>query len=70
MDAISIIVDKLFKRLDKNGDGVIEAHEVAQEFSGRVLADDLDVFMGYLDINGDGKITKEEASTAIAKFIL
>ena len=29
MSSVKTMVDKLFARLDKNGDGIIEAYEVA-----------------------------------------
>ena len=68
MASVEAMVDELFARLDKNGDGVIEAHEVAQEFKGRLVPDELEIFMAQLDLNHDGQVTREEALTAFRKL--
>lgn len=69
MSTVKIMVEKLFARLDKNGDGIIEAYEVADEFRGKAIPEEVAVFMAQFDVNGDGKITKEEAYSTLSKFI-
>lgn len=47
------MLERMFSRMDKNGDGVIEESEAPAEFWAR---------MGKADKNGDGKIDKSEAT--------
>lgn len=47
------MLDRMFSRMDKNGDGFVEENEAPAEFWAR---------MGKADKNGDGKIDKTEAA--------
>ena len=49
-------IDELFKRLDRNGDGVITKEEVAMKRPGDFFAE--------ADTNGDGQLSKEEIQAA------
>jgi Ca2+-binding EF-hand superfamily protein len=51
----SEVLERLFSRLDRNGDGVIEESEAPAELWSRLSA---------ADSNKDGKIDKDEAATA------
>jgi Ca2+-binding EF-hand superfamily protein len=69
-DEISAVMKPYFEQIDTNGDGFIDAKEAwglayyanSQQVKGPVTAEQI---VGYLDKNGDGKISKDEASAEL-----
>ena len=69
-DEISVLLKPYFEQIDTNGDGFIDAKEAwgmaycanSQQVQGPVTAEQI---VGYLDKNGDGKISKDEASAEL-----
>ena len=56
-------LEKLFKSLDKNGDGKISYNEFvvgATDMTQLLNEENLRVAFDLLDLNGDGKITTDE----------
>ena len=64
---VSALFKPYFEQIDTNGDGFIDANEAwgmaytanSQRLQGPVTAEQI---VGYMDKNGDGKISKDEAS--------
>ena len=69
-DEISAVMKPYFEQIDTNGDGFIDAKEAwgmayyanSQQVQGPITAEQI---VGYLDKNGDGKISKDEASAEL-----